>query len=416
MQEIRDCILERTELVRAILEPSVERTEWGANGIPVGNLRFFRADKLTITWELNAFNRTYERTLPESVQAHLDVDQEAIYFTFSADGAYPWSAIAREMTCAVAPQESIGAISPGLRMVLEAETFEDAIGQAEELGITGIQGLGNLSNQGNTVDLDDDDLPVDSYQEGSGASGDGDVPGDGGIDLPPASPIDAHQDVPPVPFAQKLYEVQTITSSRARQRQVFLPSGGPQTIESARNHTQVSVQVGRLGSYVSRAISRWEPVEAANDLAEEFRAMVYGDYGQRCQICSRTFTLPGGSLQVYVVHVVPPSADHRTNHFGDLLGLCGWHYSLIRYGEWAFLDPATHQPFVGLDELEGWERLQNAVPNAPRHVDDLGNEYVGLEIRFSNVYEDWESDPTDVVEKVRYSIPHWTYLCQLLQA
>ena len=311
---------------------------------------------------------------------------------------------------------AIGAISPGLRMVLEAETFEDAIGQAEELGITGIQGLGNVSNQGNTADLDDDDLPVDRYQEGFGASGDGYVSDDGSIDLPPASPIDAHQDVPPVPFAQKLYEVQTITSSRARQRQVFLPPGGPQTIGSARNHTQVSVQVGRSGSYVSRAISRWEPVEAANDLAEEFRAMVYGDYGQRCQICSRTFTLPGGSLQVYVVHVVPPSADHRTNHFGDLLGLCGWHYSLIRYGEWAFLDPETHQPFVGLDELEGWERLQNAVPNAPRHVDDLGNEYVGLEIRFSNVYEDWESDPTDVVEKVRYSIPHWTYLCQLLQA
>ena len=414
--EIQDRILERIKLVRAILEPSTERNPWDAKGIPVGNVRFFRADKLTITWELDAFGRIWPRTSPESVQAHLDVDQEAIYFTLSADGTYPWSAIAREMTCAVAPHESIGAISPGLRMVLEAETFEDAIGQAEELGITGIQGLGNVSNQGNTADLDDDDLPVDRYQGGFGASGDGYVSDDGSIDLPPASPIDAHQDVPPVPFAQKLYEVQTITSSRARQRQVFLPPGGPQTIGSARNHTQVSVQVGRSGSYVSRAISRWEPVEAANDLAEEFRAMVYGDYGQRCQICSRTFTLPGGSLQVYVVHVVPPSADHRTNHFGDLLGLCGWHYSLIRYGEWAFLDPETHQPFVGLDELEGWERLQNAVPNAPRHVDDLGNEYVGLEIRFSNVYEDWESDPTDVVEKVRYSIPHWTYLCQLLQA
>ena len=171
------------------------------------------------------------------------------------------------------------------------------------------------------------------------------VPDDGSIDLLPDSPFDAHPDVLPVPFAQKLYEVQTIVSSRGRQRQVFLPQGGPQTIRSARDHTQASVQVGQSGSYVSRAISRWEPVEAANDLAEQFRAMVYGDYGQRCQICSRTFTLPGGSLQVYVVHVVPPSTDHRTNHFGDLLGLCGWHYSLIRYGEWALVDPNTHGPF-----------------------------------------------------------------------
>ncbi len=414
--EIHDRILERVKLVRAILEPSTERNSWDANGIPVGNLRFFRADKLTITWELDAFGHIWPRTSPESVQAHLDVDQGKIYFRSNADDVYPWSAIAREMTCAVAPHESIGAISPGLRMVLEAKTFEDAIGQAEELGITGIQGLDDLSNQGNTADLDDDDQPIDSHQEGFGASADGDGPDDGGIDSPPASPFDAHPDVPPVPFAQKLYEVQTIASSRARQRQVFLPQGGPQTTESARNHTQASVQVGRSGSYVSRAISRWEPVEAANDLAEQFRAMVYGDYGQRCQICSRTFTLPGGSLQVYVVHVVPPSADHRTNHFGDLLGLCGWHYSLIRYGEWAFLDPETHQPFVGLDESEGWERLQHFVSNAPRRVDDLGNEYVGLKIRFSNVYQDWESDPTDVEEKIRYSIPHWTYLCQLLQA
>ena len=103
---------------------------------------------MTITWELDAFGRIWPRTSPESVQAHLDVDQGAIYFTSSADGTYPWSAIAREMTCAVAPHESIGAISPGLRMVLEAKTFEDAFGQAEELGITGIQELGNLSNQG----------------------------------------------------------------------------------------------------------------------------------------------------------------------------------------------------------------------------------------------------------------------------
>lgn len=414
--EIRDRISERIKLVRAILEPSVERNPRDSKGIPVGHLRFFRADKLTITWELDAFGRIWPRTSPESVQAHLDVDQGAIYFTSSADGTYPWSAIAREMTCAVAPHESIGAISPGLRMVLEAKTFEDAFGQAEELGITGIQELGNLSNQGNTADLDDDDQPIDSDQDGFGASADGDVPDDGGIDSPPDSALDAHRDKPPVPFAQKLYEVQTIASSRARQRQVFLPPGGPQTIGSARDHTQASVQVGQSGSYVSRAISRWEPVEAANDLAEQFRAMVYGDYGQRCQICSRTFTLPGGSLQEYVVHVVPPSADHRTNHFGDLLGLCGWHYSLIRYGEWALVDPNTHRPFVDSDGSEGWEHMQHFVEQADGNVDEVGNDYVGLKIRFSNVYQDWTSDPTDIEEEIRYSVPHWTYLRELLQA
>ena len=414
--EISERILERIELVRAILEPSVDRSEWDAKRISVETLQFSRSDQLTITWELDAFGRVWPRTAPEAAQAHFDVDRETLYFVPGAGGTFPWPAIAREVTFAVAPQGDIKAISPGLRIVLEAATFEDAIVQAEELGIARVQGLGNLSGQGNTADLDDDDLTTDSCQDAFDDSGDGNAPDDRAGDPPPTNLFHAQRNDPPVPFAQKLYEVQTIDSSRATQRQVFFPPVGPQTTASARNHTQASVQVGRLGNHVSRPTRRWEPVEAANDLAEQFRTMVHGDYGHRCQICSRTFTLPGGSLQVYVVHVVPPSTDHRTNHFGDLLGLCGWHYSLIRYGEWALVDPDTHQPFVNSGGLEGWEQLQDFVENAASSVDDLGNEYVGLGIRFSNVYQDWSPDPTDIEEEVHYSVPHWTYLRELLQA
>ena len=414
--EISKRISERIELVRAILEPSVDRTEWDASGIPVESLQFSRSDKLTTTWELEAFGRVWPRTSPEAAQAHFDVGRETLYFVPGAGGTLPWPAIAREVTFAVAPQGDIKAIAPGLRMVLEAATFEDAIVQAEELGIARIKGLGSLSDQGNTADLDDDDLGIDSYQDEFDDSADGSASDDGAGASPPSDPFNAQRDDPSVPFAQKLYEVQTIESSRASQRRVFLPPGGPQTVASARNHTQASVRIGRSGSYVSRTVSRWEPVEAANDLAERFKTMVYGDYGHRCQICSRTFTLPGGNLQVYVVHVVPPSADHRTNHFGDLLGLCGWHYSLIRYGEWALVHPDTHQPFVDSDGSEGWEHMQDFVENTPRNLDDLDNEYFGLRIRFSNVYQDWTSDPTDIEEEVRYSVPHWTYLRELLQA
>ena len=414
--EIGERVSERIELVREILEPSVDRTEWNTGGVPVETLRFFRSDQLTVTWELEAFGHKWPRTAPEGAQAHFNVGHEILYFVPGAGGVFPWAAIAREMTFAVAPQEDIKAIAPGLRMVLEAETFEDAIAQAEELGIARIRGLGNLSAQGSTADLDDDHFAGDGYQDEFDDSADGSASDDRGGASPPSDPFNDQRDDPPVPFAQKLYEVQTVESSRASQRRVFLPTGGPQTDESARRHTQASVRVGRSGSYVSRTVSRWEPVEAANELAERFRAMVSGDYGHRCQICSRTFTLPGGSLQVYVVHVVPPSADHRTNHFGDLLGLCGWHYSLIRYGEWALVDPNTHQPFVDSDGSEGWEHLQRFVERADRSVDDFGNDYVGLNIRFSNIYQDWLSDPTDVEEEVRYSVPHWKYLRELLQA
>lgn len=410
--EISERISERIELVREILEPSVDQPEWNTGGVPVETLRFFRSDQLTVTWELEAFGHKWPRTAPEDAQAHFDVDRGMLYFVSGAGGVFPWAAIAREMTFAVAPQEDIKAIAPGLRMVLEAGTFGDAIAQAEDLGIARIRGLGDLSAQGSTADLGDDHFAEDVHQDDFSGGGDGNasdgLAGDRNSSDPPHAP--------PVPFARKLYEVQTTDSSRAARRQVFLPPGGPQTKDSARDHTRDSARVGRSGSHVSISISRWEPVEAANELAQRFRAMVYGDYGQRCQICSRTFTLPGGGWQVYVVHVVPPSADHRTNHFGDLLGLCGWHYSLIRYGEWALLDPGTQQPFVDSDGLEGWERLQRFVEQAGKSVDDSGNDYVGLKVRFSNIYQDWSSDPADLEEEIRYSIPHWEYLRALLQA
>lgn len=414
--EISERISERIELVREILEPSVDRTGWNTSGVPVETLRFFQSDQLKVTWELEAFDRKSSWTPLDTAQAHFDVDRGMLYFVPGAGDVYPWAAIAREMAFAVAPQEDIKAIAPGLRIVLEAETFADALVQAEELGIARIRGLGNLSAQGSTADLDDDHFAEDGHQDDFSRAGDGNASDGGAGDRDPTGPQHAPPDDPLVPFARKLHEVQTTDSSRGARRRVFFPSGGPQTAVSAQDDTRVSVQVGRSGSRVSRSVSRWEPEEAANELAQQSRDMVHGDYAQRCQICGQTFTLPGGGWQVYVVHVVPPSDDHRTNHFGNRLGLCGWHYSLIRYGEWALLDPDTHQPFVDSDGSEGWQHLQRFVEQAGKSVDDSGNEYFGLKIRFSNIYQDWSSDPADLEEEIRYSIPHWEYLRALLQA
>lgn len=414
--KISERISERIELVREILEPSVDRTGWNASGVPVETLRFFQSDQLKVTWELEAFDRKSSWTSSDTAQAHFDVDRGKLYFVPGAGDVYPWAAIAREMAFAVAPQEDIKAIAPGLRIVLEAETFKDAVAQAEELGIARIRGLGNLSAQGSTADLDDDHFAEDGHQDDFVGVGDGNASDGGAGERNPTGPQHAPPDDSPDPFAKKLYEVQTINSSRADRRQVSLPPGGPQTTDSARDHTRDSARVGQSGSYVSKSVSRWEPEEAANELAQQSRDMVHGDYAQRCQICSRTFTLPGGGWQVYVVHVVPPSDDDRTNHFGNRLGLCGWHYSLIRYGEWALLDPDTHQPFVDSDESEGWQHLQRFVEQAGKSVDDSGNEYFGLKIRFSNIYQDWSPDPDDLEEEIRYSPPHWKHLRELLQA
>ena len=115
-----------------------------------------------------------------------------------------------------------------------------------------------------------------------------------------------------------------------------------------------------------------------------------------------------------VVHVVPPRMGYRTNHFGDLLGLCGWHFNLLRYGEWALLDPNTDRAFEDMDGTHDWERMRTFILNRAQDTDALGNPFVGLPVRFSNVYQDWQSEPTPITEEMRYSVPHWEFLCRLL--
>ena len=89
-------------------------------------------------------------------------------------------------------------------------------------------------------------------------------------------------------------------------------------------------------------VSRREPGPQGKALKDEFRDMVKGDYGGRCQICGRTFT--GSGQQVFVVPIVRPSDHEQGNHFGNLLGVCGWHYALVQYGKWSFMTGRRTDP------------------------------------------------------------------------
>ena len=412
-EEIEKRVTERREIIGAILEGVPRQRQSDGNSISLDDIRFFSTDELSVVWELRAFERKWAPTSPEPVQAHLDVDTRAMYFTLQPNGGFSWASIARELSFAVAPDEAIGSVSPGLTFILEAETPRDARVRAQELGIVPVEELGELSGQGDVAETFDDHPTTENIPEHSSISGGHSTSPDQPRD--PAPPQDSNQQTEQdIPFAKRLHEVQTVVASRAAQRQVWMPVKGPKTEESARKDTEESIRTGRLGSISARTVSRWEPVEAANDLADRFKTMVHSDYGQRCQICSKSFTMPGNRFQVYVVHIVRPSVDHRTNHLGDLLGLCGWHYSLIRYGEWAFLDPDTDQPFEDSDESQGWEQMWTFMSKAPQQIDEVGNSYIGLPIRFWNVYHEWDPDPVTVNEEVRYSIPHWEYLCELL--
>ena len=215
-------------------------------------------------------------------------------------------------------------------------------------------------------------------------------------------------DKPLEPFAKRFSESQKTTPSEALDRLVVFPPGGSETGKSASEHTQQSAQFGRSGAYVTKPVRRWQLTEAAAELEGRFRSMVLGDYDGRCQICGTTFGMSNGELQVFVIHIVPPSKDPRTNNFGNLVGLCGWHAALVRYGEWALLDPETRDP------CGEWEHMRDSVLKASKEIDEEGNPYVGLPVRFWNVYQGWKSTPGFVDEEIRYSIPHWTYLRELL--
>ena len=236
---------------------------------------------------------------------------------------------------------------------------------------------------------------------GAGASGNGSGGTKSGVSV---DPVEAALSI-----NERYFRAMTTSPADAPDAFVSLPPEGPLTAESAVRHTRQSRQLGDGGQQVQKESERWVPSEAASELADGFRRMVHSDYVKRCQICGTSFMMKANrELQVFVVHVVPPSTGDGTNHFGNLMGLCGRHYALVRHGAWHWLDPETGKP------AESAEHMGEIARAAPRKTDDSGNEYVAVTIRFANVYKDWSADPTTIDEKIHFSIPHWEYLCELL--
>ncbi len=219
---------------------------------------------------------------------------------------------------------------------------------------------------------------------------------------------DGKSDLPPQSFADKLFGVQTAGPRVAPDSPVIISGGGTRTKESAASDTRKSNEYGRQGAEVQKSVRRWEPEDAAKDIADKFKIMAQSEYGRRCQICGAKFVMRNGESLIFVVHVVEPSADYRTNHFGDLLGLCGRHYALIRYGDWALLDPETGSPASDSSDM------RRIILAAPEKMDDDENSYISVPVRFWNVYEGWDSTPNRVDEEIRYSKPHWEYLKALM--
>ena len=190
-------------------------------------------------------------------------------------------------------------------------------------------------------------------------------------------------------YAQSLQDAMTPSPTDAADSPVTMPTGGPQTAGSAQRDTRRSARHGRSGTRVNREISRFEPSATAQSLDEKFKHMLLGDYNRRCQICGSTFLTRNGDLQVFADHVVDPSDGAGTNHFGNLMSLCGWHYALISYGQWVLLDPISEWPVEDIEGQGNNDSVLQLLLKAETEWDNAGNEFITLPITFWNVYPNW---------------------------
>ncbi len=211
-------------------------------------------------------------------------------------------------------------------------------------------------------------------------------------------------------FVEQLAEAMTIDPVPGPDEPVAISSGGPKTVESAVQDTISSASSGKVGSPKIQNVVSSTPGPEAEERAEKFETMLKEDYGKRCQICGSSFLTRKGNLHIFASHIVKPAEHSLTNHFGNRLSLCGWHYTLISYGQWDLLHPDTQQT-IDKDNLV--DQLQDILCPSTDSIND--DTLTRVAIRFSNLYLNWEPKPEQIIETILFSRPHREYLCRLLK-
>lgn len=156
-QKLKKRVGERTDLIKTISNDAIQ----------VDSIRFFCADQLEVKWHTKAFNRSTS-TVPESVSAHLESSEKIIYFASQNNSIPPWAAIARELTQAIAPRDEISRISPGLKIILEADSRDDAVSQLNDLGIALTEELKNPPSPENVKESFDETPDSPQVEASSG--------------------------------------------------------------------------------------------------------------------------------------------------------------------------------------------------------------------------------------------------------
>ena len=110
--DIAERVLDRIDLIRTILVEATAVLQEEDHTSILNDIQFIQADVLMMQWRLQAFNRKWPDSIPEPASAHWDGGKQMFYFV-NHNGVSPWSAIARELALALAPNKNPALISPG---------------------------------------------------------------------------------------------------------------------------------------------------------------------------------------------------------------------------------------------------------------------------------------------------------------
>lgn len=353
-KSIKERFLARADLIRTILGGTADEASGNEFVDILDKISFMQVDKLMVRWKLTAFDEEQPLlTKPNPEFAHWDSERHLFYFAKNPDGSVPWPAIARELTLALPPNDNPTTTPLVLKSVLETENDEGAEEQLNELGIAIIRG---------------------------------------------------HHNGPDVETTEQVEEEQEEEQNNGGQ-----PPGGRKPPEE--EDKEIAEKIMRSEPWVVKEFTRTIRGVEGRKLEAKFRSMLYGDYRKHCQICGNTFR--GNELQVNLVHIVPPkkeSLDYPTNYYGNILGLCGWHFNLMKYGKWAFIDDRDT-----LDhDLSDMGKMRGFILERVREEDDeWGKPVYKLPIWFFNVSLNWQQTKTTIKEEIRYSAPHWKYVREL---
>ena len=209
-------------------------------------------------------------------------------------------------------------------------------------------------------------------------------------------------------FVIKLAEAMTFDPPDGPNEPVEPSVGGPETSNSADRDTHRAAGSGGSKRRKKKVSYPMTYDRVSKEMSEEFDSMLRLDYNKRCQICGSSFrTKKSNKLHIFTSHTVKPMEHLLTNHFGNLLSLCGWHFALISYGQWELLYPAT-------DKEIDTGRLSEELRDIICLSQDIEEDEVLIPIRFSNLYLKWSPEPERKNQKIKFSKPHIEYLCKLL--